>query len=160
GEDWYPVNALSELGKQMPSLINKKYTKFKDFAGQNLEQIIGSSELKKAERKEVNCFESLYLENDGKGNFKSTGLPPLAQVSKVMVSRVFDANKDGLMDVLLAGNFYGSSTYQARYDASFGLILINKGKGKFEELLPTESGMLLDGEVRDLKPIQIGEKPF
>jgi hypothetical protein len=47
--------------------------------------------------------------------------------------------------------------YQGRYDASYGLLLQGNGKGNFVPVLPTENGFLLEGEVRDIKPIQTKE---
>jgi hypothetical protein len=44
--------------------------------------------------------------------------------------------------------------YQGRYDASYGLMLKGTGKGSFTAVLPTACGFLLEGEVRDIKPIK------
>ena len=56
--------------------------------------------------------------------------------------------------MLLGGNLYGVSTYQGRYDASYGLLLRGNGKGKFTAVLPTTSGFLLEEQVRDIKPLK------
>jgi hypothetical protein len=60
-------------------------------------------------------------------------------------------DKDGHLDVILGGNFNGASMYQARYDAFFGLILKGNGKGDFKVLVPTDTGFMQDGDVRDIK---------
>jgi hypothetical protein len=44
--------------------------------------------------------------------------------------------------------------YQGRYDASYGLMLKGTGKGSFTTVLPTACGFLLEGEVRDIKPVR------
>jgi enediyne biosynthesis protein E4 len=107
----------------------------------------------------VNIFESVWIENTGKGEFTLHYLPSEAQVSKIFALNIADVTKDGKPDILLGGNFYNVSTYQGRYDASYGLVLENnfaKSKGQFTPLLPTSSGFLLTGEVRDIQPIRSG----
>jgi hypothetical protein len=160
GDDWYPINSKDEIGKQIPSIISKKYTKYKDFAGNTIEELFGDSELKGATERMVNTFESVYLENKGKGKFERHDLPALAQVSKVMVLRTEDVDKDGHLDVILGGNFNGASMYQARYDAFFGLILKGDGKGGFKALVPTDTGFLQEGDVRDIKIVQTPKGPL
>ncbi len=160
GDDWYPINSKDEIGKQIPSIISKKYTKYKDFAGNTIEELFGDNELKGATERLVNTFESIYLENKGKGKFERHDLPALAQVSKVMVLRTEDVDKDGHLDVILGGNFNGASMYQARYDAFFGLILKGDGKGGFKALVPTDTGFLQEGDVRDIKIVQTPKGPL
>ena len=158
GDDWYPVNTKDEMGKQIPSIINKKYVEYKNFAGKTIDELFTKKELKDAEEKIVNTYESVYLENLGNKNFKMTALPSLAQVSKVMAVRAEDVDNDGNLDVIIGGNFNGANMYQARYDAFFGLIL--KGNGKkngsspqFTASVPTDNGFLMDGDVRDIKTV-------
>jgi enediyne biosynthesis protein E4 len=160
GDDWYPINSKDEIGKQIPSIISKKFTKYKDFAGNTIEDLFGDNELKGATERLVNTFESIYLENKGKGKFERHDLPALAQVSKVMVLRTEDVDKDGHLDVILGGNFNGASMYQARYDAFFGLILKGDGKGGFKALVPTDTGFLQEGDVRDIKIVHTPKGPL
>jgi len=160
GDDWYPINSKDEMGKQIPSIISKKYTKYNEFAGNTIEELFGDNELKGATERMVNTFESVYVENKGKGKFEMHFLPALAQVSKVMVLRTEDVDKDGNLDVLLGGNFNGASMYQARYDAFFGLILKGNGKGGFSPMIPTETGFLQDGDVRDIKIVHTPKGPL
>ena len=154
GNDWFPINSKDEMGKQIPSVINKKYTAYHLFAGKTVEEIFGDKELEDAEEKRVNMFESVYLENQGNKTFKMVALPALAQVSKIMVLRTEDVDKDGNLDVIVGGNFNGASMYQARYDAFFGLILKGNGKGGFKTLIPTDTGLMLEGDIRDIKQVK------
>ncbi|WP_337043092.1 VCBS repeat-containing protein [Emticicia sp. 17c] len=160
GDDWYTVNGKDELGKQIPGIINKKYVDYKDFSGKTLDQIFSKKDLDGADEKIVNTFESVYLENLGNKTFKLKPLPRLAQVSKIMVLRTEDVNADGNLDVLIGGNFYGANMYQARYDASYGLILQGNGKGDFTPLVPTDTGFLQEGDVRDIKIVNTPKGPL
>ena len=153
GDKWYPVATKDELGKQLP-LINKKFTNYKEFPGKTIAEIFDKDELKDAKVLAVNNFESVYLENTGQKQFKIKALPKEAQVSRIFTFHTADVNQDGNLDVLLGGNFYGVSMYQGRYDASYGLLLQGTGKGAFRPVLPTQSGFLLEGEIRDIKPVK------
>ncbi|WP_428668260.1 VCBS repeat-containing protein [Runella sp.] len=152
GDEFYPVASKDELGKTLP-FLNKRFPNYKDFAGNTIGKIFKSAELKAADELEVNTFESVWVENLGKGEFKVHSLPSEAQVSKIFALNITDVTKDGKPDILLGGNFYNVSTYQGRYDASYGLVLENNlTKGHFTSL--TGSGFLLTGEVRDIQPIR------
>ena len=159
-DKWFPVATKDELGKQIPSIINKRFTDYSLYAGKTIEDIFYPEQLEKAEIKEVNTFESVYLENQGNNKFKSTLLPILAQTSKVMTLFLDDYDGDGIKDVIIGGNFYGSNMYQARYDASYGLILKSDGKGNFKTIIPTQSGLILEGEVRDIQKITVNKLPY
>ena len=153
GEAWYPVNTKDEMGKQMPSIINKKYTDYKSYAGKTIDELFTKNELKDADEKLVSTFESVYLENQGNNKFKIKYLPSLAQVSKIMSLVTEDVDNDGNLDIIIGGNFNGANMYQARYDAFFGLILKGNGKGDFKASVPTDNGFLMEGDVRDIKTL-------
>jgi enediyne biosynthesis protein E4 len=152
---FYPAASKEEIGKTFP-FINKRFPNFKDFAGKTIEQIFKSAEIETAQEKIVNTFESVWVENLGNGAFKMHPLPTLAQASKVFALHIADVTNDGQPDILLGGNFYNVSTYQGRYDASYGLVLANNLKKfkKFTSILPTDCGFLLTDEVRDIKPLR------
>ncbi len=150
---FYPVSLKDEIGKSIP-YINQRFPSYQDFSGKPIERIFKSNELDAAELKEVNTFESVWIENKGGGDFAIHPLPFLAQASKVFAIDIADVNGDKKPDILLGGNFYNVSTYQGRYDASYGLVLENSGKGQWTTSLPTETGFLIDGEVRHIKPIR------
>ena len=155
GEDFYPAASKDEIGKTFP-FINKRFPNYKDFAGKTIEKIFKSTELETAQEARVNTFESVWVENLGKGNFEMHALPAMAQVSKIFALCIADVTNDGKLDILLGGNFYNVSTYQGRYDASYGLVLQNdlKQSGRFKAIPPTECGFVLTGEVRDIKPLR------
>jgi enediyne biosynthesis protein E4 len=156
GEKWYPVASKDELGKQLP-LVNKKFTSYAAYAGKTIDELFSADELKGADLLQVQKFESVYLENNGKGSFNIKHLPFEAQVSKIFNFHVIDADGDGNSDVLLGGNFYGASMYQGRYDASYGLLLKGNGKGSFNPVLGAESGFLLEGEIREIKSLKTAD---
>ncbi|AQG81272.1 VCBS repeat-containing protein [Spirosoma montaniterrae] len=159
GEEWYPLAFKDELGKQMPGIVNKRFTDYASFAGKPLDEVLNGDELKDADEFTVNQFASLYLENQG-GKFVVHQLPMLAQVSKLYAMLPIDIDGDGDLDLLGGGNCYGVSTYQGRYDASYGLVLRNEGKGNFVALSPVDAGFVLNGEIRDIRSVPTSGGPL
>ena len=158
--EWFPIATKDELGKSLP-FLNKRFDNYRDFAGKPIDKIFDESELPDDSMKEVNTFESVWVENLGKGSdgtvqFRLHKLPMLAQVSAVFAFDVQDVTGDGRPDILLGGNFYSVSTYQGRYDASYGLVLRNDGGGKLSPIMPTDCGFVLNGEVRDIRQVRTG----
>ena len=155
GDEWYPAASRDDLSRMAPALINNRFPNYKTYAGFPVDKLFKDEELngKTAKMFEVNTFESVYIENKGDGKFEVKPLPKEAQVSKIYAIKAMDVDGDKKLEILLGGNLYGVSTYQGRYDASYGLILKNTPKG-FVALPPTQTGFVLHGEVRDIKPVK------
>lgn len=152
-DKFYPIASKDALGKQMPSIINKKYLAYKDFAGASIDEIFGDKSLESAGVFSVDQFSTLYLENSGNGKFRAHKLPVEAQLTKVFAIYCDDVDHDGNADILLGGNFSGGSVYQNVYDASYGLMLKGDGKGGFKSVPNNKSGLTLSGEIRDIKKV-------
>ncbi|RYC68468.1 VCBS repeat-containing protein [Spirosoma sordidisoli] len=146
----------AETEKQFP-FIKKKFIYARDFARASIADLIGADNLTDARRLEANTFENLMLVNEGNGRFSARPLPMLAQLAPYQAATVIDANGDNLPDVLMGGNFYGCNIQMGRYDADYGLVLINKGQCRFE---PTRlNGPPLTGQVKRILPLRIGSRP-
>ena len=99
------------------------------------------------------------LINNGDLNFTTNALPWQAQLSTYRDAVIVDANNDELPDILLAGNYYDNNIQMGRYDADFGTILINKGKGNFA--CENINGLVIKGQVRRIRQLKIaGKKAF
>jgi enediyne biosynthesis protein E4 len=155
---WYPVASRDELAKMAPVIINKRFTKYNQYAGKTMEDLFKEDELSTAKLFEVNTFASVYLENKGAGQFAVHELPTEAQFAPIFALSILDVDGDGQLDILCGGNLYGVSTYQGQYDASYGWMLKGNGKGGFRTVWPAQSGWLVDGEVRDIQPIGLGSQ--
>jgi hypothetical protein len=151
----YPLATKDELAKQMPSLIQKRFVEYKNFAGKTLDEIMGDAlRQDSVQTLIIDQFASLYFENKGNLKFAATALPNAAQISKTFEVLIEDFDKDGAKDILLAGNFYGGSSYQNVYDGNDGVLLKNTGKGKFKVLSAQASGLWIRGQVRSIKPLR------
>jgi enediyne biosynthesis protein E4 len=146
----------AELEKQIP-LIKKKFLFAEDFAKATLKEIFSASKLASAQKYSANYFSNSLLINNGNLQFSVQDLPHEAQFSSIKSAVVVDANGDKLPDIFLSGNYYENNIQMGRYDADFGTILVNKGKG----VLVAESinGLVIKGQVRKMKPIMINKNP-
>jgi enediyne biosynthesis protein E4 len=150
-----PFATKMELERQMPYL-KKKFLFAADFAKASLASLLGSDKLKEADRLTANYFANVIFVNQGNSKFESIVLPFQAQLSSFKDAVVINANNDNLPDLFLAGNYYDNSVDLGRQDGDFGTMLINKGKGMFE--YQPLNGMVINGQVRHIQPIQISKQ--
>jgi hypothetical protein len=150
-----PFNTKQDLEKQLP-LIKKNFLYAEDFAKASLPALLGSNKLSKADKFTANYFSNAVILNKGNFQFDVQPLPWEAQLTTYRDAVVVDANNDHLPDLFLTGNFYSNNIQIGRQDGDFGTILINKGEGKFE--YTTLNGVLLKGESRHVKPLQVAGK--
>lgn len=150
-----PFANKEELQRQLP-VLKKKFLYAEDFAKADLAKIVGSEKLEKAKLLSADYFSNALLINKGNLNFSVQALPWQAQLSSYRDAVVVDANGDNLPDILLAGNYYNNNIQMGRYDADFGTLLLNKGKGLFT--VENLNGLQLKGELRHLRKIIINNK--
>lgn len=129
----------------------KRFVIYEDFANSTFEQIFDSTTLKKAIYQEAKTFHSTYFENKGDGNYQSEHLPLEAQFAPIYAFLPGDFDKDGNLDVLAVGNFFGNPPSIGRYDATDGMFMKGNGNGNFEILDSTESGFKLSGASREIR---------
>jgi hypothetical protein len=150
----YPMYPKDDLATQIPG-ISDKYPSYESYADQTISDIFPEEELNTSLLLQANTFSSSYLENLGNNQFNFSGLPTAAQLSPVYSMRTDDYNNDGYQDVLLAGNFFGSRIQFGRLDANKGLLLLGDGKGNFQEVPSANSGLFINGEVRDIARVRL-----
>ena len=144
--------------KQMP-VIKKKFDRNDAYAKAPMDMIFTKEMMDGAMILDCKETRSGYFENDGKGNFHFHPFPDMAQIAPVNTMICTDVNRDGNPDIIIAGNEYQASVDPGRYDASYGLLLLGDGKGGFKVVPPAVSGLILDGDIRDLKLIQVKKQP-
>ena len=152
----YPVRGRQCSSQQMPS-IKEKFKNYNSFASASLEEIYSDKILEESLKYEITSFQSVYLENKD-GVFSAKELPYQAQLSNINSIVVKDVDSDGNLDALLGGNLYNAEVETPRNDASYGLWLKGDGKGGFRTQLPRESGLVMRGDVRNIKTIQVGQE--
>jgi hypothetical protein len=147
----YPYFMKGELQSQIPAL-RKDFFHFSDYAGKPIEKIFTEEQLKNVRVLTVNETRTSLFRNDGKGNFMAEAFTQMAQLSTVFAACIADLNHDRKKDVFMAGNFFGLKPQAGRFDASYGVSLISR-PDSFDYLKPAESGLFVNGEVRDIKKV-------
>ena len=150
----YPLSGLAYSSQQIPELV-KKFPTFHEFASHNLKEIYGADLLNHSLEYKAEMFQSICLENLGNGEFNIHELPIQAQVSSINGIIVNDVDKDGIKDLIIAGNMYGSEIETPRDDAGVGLFLKGKGGCSFQPVPMFESGLSLPYDVKELKEIKL-----
>ena len=145
-EKFIKINHLLQWGK---------YIKAKRL----LEEIL-EGKMKGSIKKMATEFHSMVLLNNGNTSFTKINLPAEAQISTVQSIAFYDFNKDGIKDILLAGNYYNREVETARSDASVGLILLNTGDGNFLSLNNAVSGLKLYHDLREIRIVKGNDKVF
>jgi enediyne biosynthesis protein E4 len=151
-----PFSNKDELQKQMP-FLKKKFFYAADFAKADINDIFSSEKIKNANVLVADYFSNAILINDGNLNFTTQALPWEAQLTSYRDAVITDVNNDNLLDIFLAGNYYGNNIHNGRYDADYGTLLVNKGKGDF--VCENINELIIKGEVRHVKPILISGEP-
>ena len=155
----YPIASLDELKRQIIG-IDQKYPAYADYGGQTMTDIFGEELRGKSLLKSAVQFESTVFINRGDGTYESRPLPMEAQFSPIRDFQAGDFNKDGIPDLLLAGNNYYTRPSLGRQDASFGWLMLGRGTFEYETLWPENSGFLLTGDMRQMHLIDIEGKPI
>ena len=145
----YPLVGRDALLQAMPSL-RTRYPSYESFGASRIQNIIPGKELKKARVLEADTFASAVAINRGDGTFELHALPIEAQFAPIYASLAGDFDGDGKTDLVVAGNFYGVTPLEGRYDASYGLFLRGDGHGGFTAVDMEQSGLAIDGQVRHM----------
>ena len=152
----YPVRGRQCSSEQMPA-IKEKFKNYNSFASASLEEIYSDQMLEESLKYEITSFASVYLENKD-GKFIAKPLPYQAQLSNINAMVVKDIDSDGNLDVVLGGNLYNAEVETPRNDASYGLWLKGDGNNGFSAQLPRETGLVIRGDVRNIKAIKVGDE--
>ncbi len=146
GETLYPVRGRECSSTQMP-FIADKFDSYEAFARSDLSGIYSQELLASAYRLDAENLASQVFYQVADGAYAAEKLPLLAQIAPVRSIVVFDVNKDGKKDLLLAGNHFGVEVETVRYDAGNGVVLRNTGT-EWQAVMAHSSGLSLPLDVR------------
>jgi hypothetical protein len=147
-----PVFLKRDVTEQITAL-KKQNLNYASYATKSIQQLFTPDILKEADQKTFNYTSSCVAYNKSDGNFDIQRLPDYVQFSSVAAILCTDINADGKTDLVLGGNKFDFLPQFSRLDASFGHVLINRGRGDFEYLENALSGLEIRGEIRDIKAI-------
>jgi hypothetical protein len=147
----YPWATRDELVDQLPS-FKKRFLQYSAYTDVTIDDILSASERNESRKLSASTFASTYFENIG-GRFTPHPLPTAGQLAPVFSICAFDANKDGMKDIVLGGNLSAMPARFGKATGSFGSLLLNTGKGKFQPVKSFESGLCVRGDVRKILSI-------
>ena len=154
----YPVRGRECSSQQMPS-IKKKFKNYDDYSTATLLDVYNENKLEDAIHYQVSSFKSAVFINEN-GKFNRRDLPISAQMAPANQILVEDFDKDGVKDIVLGGNLYASEVETPRADAGYGLFLKGHQDVNFEPLSAKDTGLFIDGDVKDLVKIEVQGRPY
>ncbi len=146
----YPIHQKRELTEQLPSL-KKQNLKASDYAHRTIHQLFPKEVMDRSIVKKAETSASVIAINEGGGKFTIKNLPPRVQLSCVCDITCTDVNKDGNLDLIMAGNNYEFKPQFSRLDASQGNLLLGDGNLGFTWQDYETSGFKVRDEVKYLK---------
>jgi hypothetical protein len=150
----YPVRGRQCSSEQMP-FIKDRFKSYNDFASKTIEEIL-DGKLDGAIQKMAYEFKSgIFINNNNKFEFKA--FPIQSQTSIMNDIELADVNGDNLVDIIYGGNYYDREVETTRSDAGVGGVILYKGNNEFETLHPSNSGIILNGDLRKLAIIKSSE---
>jgi hypothetical protein len=153
----FPGLDRNQLAEQVPA-VKKKYLLHADYAKVSMEQLKNDFGADGWTIMKCETSASVWIENLGGGKFKTHPLPIAAQFAPVNSVIADDIDEDGNIDLIIGGNEYQTVPNVGRYDASYGLVLKGNGKGDFNPVNILESGLVIDGDIKDMKIINVKDK--
>ena len=89
---------------------------------------------------------------------KFDAFPVRAQLSPIFAIKTLDYNNDGIKDVILGGNFSESKPEVGTYLASYGALFQGLGNHQFQFIPNSDAGFKIEGNIRDIEEVKIGDK--
>ncbi|WP_299217980.1 VCBS repeat-containing protein [uncultured Aquimarina sp.] len=143
-----PIHLKNEITAQI-NVLKKQNLKFSEYATKSIDELFSKEILDNTTIKTVNNFASLIAYNNGDNTFEIKELPREVQLSCICDIETEDINKDGYLDLIVAGNNYNFKPQFSRLDASRGNVLLGDGKGNYKD--QKSSGFLVEDEVRVMR---------
>ncbi|MFY0593911.1 VCBS repeat-containing protein [Roseivirga sp.] len=150
----YILHDRATLSQQINS-IKKKFVKNISYAEATIDMVFGQERLDKATKLSANHFKTSLFINHGEEGFMYMELPVEVQYSQVNDIETLDFDKDGILDILFAGNSNSPEVFNGRYDAQSTLLMKGLGNGKFLPLSQTLSGLVNSGIVNKIQKLSV-----
>jgi hypothetical protein len=152
----YPFVSRDNLFGQLAAM-RKKFRDYASYSNAKIEDVLSPEQLESARQLKAKQGKTVWLENQGDGNWAVRELPVAAQMSPVFAILPLDANNDGLQDLILAGNMSETRPTMGPWDANYGQLFLNRGNGQFEYIPQHQSGLSLIGDVRGAVAVNEGQ---
>ncbi len=158
-DELLPVRGRECSSQEMPFIL-EKFPTYESYAHARLTDIYSKEMLEKSEHKKLNTMSSLYLENDGTGNYAAADLPLRCQTGPLKAICPTDINHDGHLDFIYGGNHFPTEVETARYDGLVKGICMGDGHGHFNCSPIITDSKILTEDVRSIVKIKSGGSDY
>ena len=128
--------------------MRTRFTDYKGYADATINEVFTAEEMKGAGHLQANYLQTAYFESTASGKLQVRPLPIQTQYTPVYTITPLDYNHDGHEDLLLCGNVNHARLRPGKYDANYGMLLQNDGRGGFTYIDQQHSGFYIKGDVR------------
>ena len=142
---WQPERRFGILRAAIP-IISERMTSFEQVGRSSVQQVFGDL-LETALVHEVVEFRSMVFLNLESG-MSAIPMPAEAQWAPGFGVVAEDFDGDQRLDLFVAQNFFATNPEYSRCDAGRGLLMLGDGKGGFEPMPSSASGIAAYGEQR------------
>jgi hypothetical protein len=142
-----PFLSLDQLSRALP-FVAERFKTYTAFSQAGVAEVSGDS-FSRSRVLQVNEFSSSIFLNRG-DHFERRPLPAEAQFAPVFGMAVADLDNDGNEDLLLAQNLFDLPWRTGPQDSGTGLWLRGNGKGDFNAVSLSQSGIAAYGQQRSL----------
>jgi len=149
GKD-YPLHQKQEMTKQITAL-KKQNIKASVYAAKTVSELFPQEIFENSIMKESGISESIVAINEGDGKFTIKKLPSRVQLSCICGIMCTDVNKDGNLDLVMAGNNFEFKPQYSRLDANYGNVLLGDGEMGFDWQDYNTSGFFVRDEVKHIE---------
>jgi len=149
----YPLALRDDLIRSLP-FLKSRYVNYEKYASQTLTDVFPAKDLADAVVKNAYTFATVLAKNNGDGSFTLVPLPREAQFSPVYGILASDVDRDGKVDLMLAGNLDGVKPETGRMSGGYGVLLKGDGRGNFIPVRTRDSGFFVPGQARDIQRLR------
>lgn len=143
-----PVAGRNKLLRQLPHL-KERFPDYRSYATATIDDILDRGQQRKASRFTIHTFATTVFVNENGGVFRSVPLPASAQEFPVYDIIPADVNGDSHLDLLLAGNNFGTDAETGPI-AGQGVILSGDEQLNFTARRSHQTGFRAGGEIRNM----------
>lgn len=142
----FPVRGRECSSQQLP-FVKERFPTYDQFSQASVYEVLGA-DTAGALHYAVDQFASVFLFNEGAGNYRMENMPVQAQFSTVNAILSSDIDNDGVQELMLFGNQFDREVETTRSDASFGLLLKRDSSGTYHAIPQSEFGVYAGTNVR------------
>lgn len=145
GTNWLPVHDRTWLARGLPDL-STQFPTHQAFGQATVRDILGAAYEKSPHLEAAELSSTVFLNRGAR--FEAAPLPREAQLAPAFSVNVGDMDGDGLEDLFLSQNFFGTASDLSRDDNGRGLWLRGTGRGDFTSMDASVTGIQVPGEQR------------